>query len=112
MLSLFIETIKNHPDQLTFENVIETIDHYYEYIPTQFSNGGVDNAAGGNEGSWKVFAFAQLNKLNEQQTLACFAEHYRDVLADPHGESHGNIRQFIQNGWRGIKFDRPALKPR
>jgi hypothetical protein len=56
-----------------------------------------------------VFAFAQLNQLDKQQTLHIFGQYYQDVLAKPYAEDHQNIRQFIQNGWDGIQFSQAAL---
>ncbi|ENR5726451.1 HopJ type III effector protein, partial [Acinetobacter baumannii] len=38
-----------------------------------------------------------------------FAEHYASVLATPEGTDHQNIRQFMQNGWDGVKFEGQAL---
>ena len=50
-----------------------------------------------------------LPDLNQADTLALFAEHYAAVLATPDGTDHQNIRQFMQNGWNGIKFEGTAL---
>jgi hypothetical protein len=39
-----------------------------------------------------------------------FGTYYRnDVLANPTGTDHGNIRNFMLSGWSEIKFDSPAL---
>ena len=68
------------------------------------------NEAGENNGSCKLFAFASAHKFSEQQTLNCFAQYYRDdVLNDPKGDSHQNIRNFMKFGWDGIKFYGTAL---
>ena len=70
------------------------------------------NEAGTNEGSCKIFYFAQLNNLNVQQTLACFGRYYsEDVLSNPTGNDHGNIRNFMKTGWQGIEFKSVALLP-
>ena len=53
---------------------------------------------------------AQLNNLEQAQTLLCFAGHYRSVLATPDGDDHGNIRNFIKTGWAGVSFDGVALQ--
>ncbi len=53
-------------------------------------------------GSAKVFSFAQLQGLNQTQTLSLFAEHYASVLATPDATDHQNIGQFMLNGWDGI----------
>jgi hypothetical protein len=102
--------LNSRPESVEFEQVIETIAAHYDYSPTRFSNGDAVNEEGSNEGSCKIFAFAKLNGLNETQTLACFGRFYRDdVLGNPDGSDHGNIRNFIQHGWQGIQFDQQAL---
>ncbi len=55
------------------------------------------------------FSFAKLQGLDQAQTLSLFAEHYASVLATPEGTDHQNIRQFMQNGWDGVKFEGQAL---
>ena len=86
------------------------IENDYQYKATQFSNGDVVNEAGTNEGSCKLFAFAKLNHLGEQQTLALFGQYYRDdVMANPEGTDHANIRNFMVSGWQGIEFSALAL---
>lgn len=83
----------------------------YDYTPTTFTNGDAKNVAGTNEGSCKLFAFAQLNSLTEAQTLHAFGDYYRvDVLKNPEGSDHANIRNFIKTGWQGINFEGTALK--
>ena len=92
-----------------FADVISYIEARYTHTPTAFQNGQQYNAATENQGSAKVFSFAQLNDLDQQQTLNLFAEHYAAVLATPDATDHQNIRQFMQNGWNGIKFEGDAL---
>jgi hypothetical protein len=92
-----------------FSTVIAWINQHYSYTPCAFSNGAANNAAGENEGACRVFAFAQLNKMSEQDTLLCFAEHYTAVLATPNGSDHANIRAFMSTGWTGIRFDGVAM---
>jgi len=109
-----IEKITTEPASIDFTEVINTIEKSYHYTPTRFHNGNgskaVTNAAGSNEGSCKIFAFGKLNKLKEQQTLACFGYYYReDVLGHPEGDDHANIRNFMLYGWKGIKFEGEAL---
>jgi len=109
-----LKLIKTSPTEVEFEQVIKVVDRDYEYTPTQFYNGiGQDeiiNGAGKNEGSCKIFSFADINDLNEAQTLACFGQFYRkEVLLDLAGNSHANIRNFMKFGWEGIHFDNPPL---
>ncbi len=109
-----INLIQNHPTEVEFEQVMAVIDQDYDYTPTTFYNGmgnnRVSNEAGSNEGSCKIFAFADMNDLNEAQTLACFGRFYRqDVLLNLSGSDHANIRNFMKYGWEGIHFDQPPL---
>lgn len=92
-----------------FAKVIEFIDTNYQHQPTAFKNGDAYNEATQNQGSARVFAFAQLNNLSAEDTLSLFAEHYRAVLATPQATDHQNIRQFMANGWDGIVFEGEAL---
>ncbi|MCG7201082.1 HopJ type III effector protein [Marinobacter pelagius] len=93
-----------------FEDTLALIDRYFDYQPTAFHNGPLSNAAGENAGSCRVFALGRHCNLNESETLRLFAQHYDQVLADPAGDSHGNIRQFISTGWSGIRFDGEPLR--
>lgn len=93
----------------TFKEVLEFIERDYSHQPTAFKNGEAHNEATQNQGSAKVFAFAQLNGLNEKDTLYLFAEHYQAVLSNPGGADHQNIRQFMAHGWAGIVFEGQAL---
>jgi hypothetical protein len=95
-----------------FHDTLELIKQGFEYQPTGFHNGPLANQAGENEGSCRVFSLAQYCNLNEADTLRLFAEHYQQVLDDPAGESHDNIRQFMATGWSGIRFDEQPLRKR
>ena len=115
-INKLIEKINTQADLIDFAEVIKTIETCYHYTPARFSNGKgsntIINEAGTNEGSCKIFAFARLNKLNEQQTLACFGKYYReDVLGHPENDDHANIRNFMLHGWQGIEFEGEALRP-
>jgi len=105
-----INLIKTNPESIEFQQVMETIEQNYDYTPTRFTNSDVVSESGTNEGSCKIFAFGQLNQLDEHETLACFGTYYRDdVLQNPKGTDHANIRSFMVHGWEGINFDAPAL---
>lgn len=106
-LPTLLKKLKN--DSLPFKEVIEFIETYYQHHPTAFKNGELHNEATQNQGSAKVFTFAQLNKLNKEDTLYLFAEHYQSVLKNPDGTDHQNIRQFMIHGWPGIAFEGQAL---
>lgn len=112
----FLQQLSTSPDTVEFAQVIDLIAQHYDYTPTAFRNGlgteKVENAAGTNEGSCRIFAFAQLHNLSPAQTLACFGKFYReDVLGHPHGTDHANIRMFMRQGWQGIHFHGVALRP-
>lgn len=98
-----------HSGEAQFSDVIAHIDAHFNHTPTAFKNGLQTNAATENQGSAKVFSFAQINSLSPEDTLALFAEHYASVLNTPEGSDHQNIRQFMLNGWNGIQFDGNAL---
>lgn len=105
MLEKFIKKLTEVPDTIEFSETIAAIDSAYRFEPTAFKNGELRNEAGTNSGSCKLFAFAQLRSLSPQQTLACFGAYYRDdVLQNPAGSDHQNIRNFIKTGWAGIEF--------
>jgi HopJ type III effector protein len=105
-----LEKLKTIPDQIEFSEVIATIDEHYDFTPTAFKNGDTHNEAGQNSGSCKVFSFAKLQGFTQQQTLDCFGAFYRkDVLENPAGDNHQNIRNFIKYGWNGVYFENVAL---
>ena len=106
----FLASIKQEQHLIEFTQVMKVIVDNYQYQPTTFTNGELVNESGTNEGSCKIFYFAQLNNLSPEQTLACFGSYYReDVLANPKGDDHQNIRNFMQTGWQGIDFKSVAL---
>jgi hypothetical protein len=101
-------------ERVSFSDTIAIIERHYHYSPVEFSNGSAPdtliNAAGSNEGSCKLFAFAKIHQLSEQQTLALFGDFYwQDVLEEPEGCGHQNIRNFMAYGWQGIHFNGTAL---
>ncbi|MBV6288366.1 HopJ type III effector protein [Pseudomonas aegrilactucae] len=87
-----------------FVDTLAFIADGYTYQPQAFTNGGVQNAAGQNEGSCKTLGLALLEGLSDQEALLAFGEHYRSVVATPEGSDHGNIRALIQHGLAGVKF--------
>ncbi|PMH44796.1 type III effector [Vibrio sp. 10N.286.49.B3] len=112
-LKQFLSQLKSQPETIGFNDTMAIIDGYYSFMPTAFINGSVNNEANTNNGSCKIFAFGQLHNLSTDETLACFGDFYRvDVLQNAEGQDHGNIRNFIQSGWSGIKFDSAPLAER
>jgi len=108
----FRQRLRAAGSALSFKETLAVVAANFDYSPKQFVNGGVQSAAGANEGSCKVFSMGKLMDLSETEVLACFAEHYRQVLSEPDGTSHGNIRAFMTHGWEGVQFpDGLALTP-
>ncbi|TMM47045.1 HopJ type III effector protein [Colwellia ponticola] len=108
-LTDFISQLSSAPEKVSFEQTMQVISEHYRYVPATFSNGDLVNEAGTNEGSCKIFYFAKLNHLTEQQTLVCYGQYFRDVLNNPTGTDHGNIRNFMVSGWSKLDFNSVAL---
>lgn len=107
---MLFEQLENTPQEIQFKEVIAFIDEHYDFTPTKFINGNTVNEADQNNGSCKVFSFAKLNDLSKEETLSLFGAFYReDVLKNPEGKDHQNIRNFIEFGWDGISFEGKAL---
>ncbi len=108
---MILEQLKNFPETINFNDVIVFIDENYNFKPVRFVNGSIVNEANQNNGSCKIFSFAKMNNLSEKDTLALFGDFYRnDVLQNPEGQDHQNIRNFIKYGWNGIQFTEDALE--
>jgi len=104
-LQQFLSRLRSEPESIEFDDCMAVIEAEYNFTPTAFTNGDVSNAADENNGSCKIFAFAQLQSLSADETLACFGHYYRDdVLQHPDGTDHSNIRSFMQHGWIGVEF--------
>ena len=109
-ISEFIGKLKSDARNISFQETIAVIEANYSFTPTVFSNGNQINKEGENNGSCKIFAFAKLNQLDKIQTLSCFGSYYyQDVLQNPEGIDHQNIRNFMEFGWDGIRFEEKAL---
>ncbi len=110
---MIVQQLKENPETIQFNDVISFIDEHYDFRPTQFKNGNTINEASQNNGSCKVFSFAKLNDLSKEETLSLFGDFYRnDVLKNPEGSDHQNIRNFMEFGWDGISFESEALSIR
>jgi hypothetical protein len=112
-LNTFLHHLHDAPDTIAFNDTMAVIDKLYEFTPTAFKNGDSLNEVGKNNGSCKLFSFARLQNLTQQQTLQCFGDYYRnDVLKHLDATDHQNIRNFIKTGWDGIEFSGNALTPK
>lgn len=107
---MLFEQLEKSAEEIQFKEVIAFIDEHYDFTPTKFTNGNTVNEADQNNGSCKVFSFAKLNDLSKEETLSLFGAFYReDVLQNPEGTDHQNIRNFMNSGWDGISFEGKAL---
>ncbi|HJV86235.1 MAG TPA: HopJ type III effector protein [Noviherbaspirillum sp.] len=110
-LDTFLKQLRENPDSISFDDTMTVINANYDFTPAAFTNGSLRNEAGQNSGSCRLFALAQLNGLSQAETLACFGAYYRDdVLKNPAGTDHQNIRNFMKTGWAGVKFESMPLK--
>lgn len=113
MIEEYLKKVKTRAQELSFKELMDLVEAEFNFTPTAFANGNCENEAGQNSGSCKLFAFAQLYGLSKEETLACFGDYYRkDVLLNPNGEDHQNIRNFMKYGWDGIQFEGNALSPK
>ena len=112
-LAHFLDKVKQDPTSVSFHETITVIDEHYDFTQTTFKNGNHTNNAGENNGSCKIFGFAQMNQLSEKETLGLFGDYYfKDVLENPIGNDHQNIRNFMQFGWERIHFEGNPLSPK
>lgn len=110
LIATFLDKLSAMPQAIEFTDTMAVVEENYQFTETEFVNGEQNNAAGENSGSCRLLSFAQLHNLDKTETLACFGSYYRDdVLKNPHGSDHQNIRQFMSNGWQGVKFSGQAL---
>lgn len=106
----FLKKVKQTPEKLEFSELMDVIDKEYHFKPSAFRNGNLDNTETENMGSCKILSFGQLHGLSADETLACFGIYFReDVLQNPNGDDHQNIRNFMQTGWDGVLFSQNAL---
>lgn len=104
-LAEFLTKLDEQADTIEFTDTMAVIEENYSFTPVAFTNGDILNEADQNNGSCKIFAFGLIKGLTQQKTLACFGSYYRDdVLNNPDGDDHQNIRNFINTSWPGIQF--------
>ena len=101
-------------DQVSFQLTMDVVEEMYAYEDVAFSVGDVVSKPGENTGSAKIFSFAKISMLEKETTLHLFGDYYRkDVLENPDGDDHANIRAFMKGGWDCVKFpDGLALSPK
>ena len=69
-LSTFRQQLRS--GQHLFRQTLAFIAEHYQYSPSSFSNGSVENAAGQNEGSCKTLGLAQLEGFSDEEALLAF----------------------------------------
>jgi hypothetical protein len=109
MLERFFIQLSTEPETISFQQSIGIIDQMYQFKPCAFENGELHNSAGENTGACKILAFGAFHQLSEPQTLFLFGDFYQAVLANPKGDDHPNIRNFMRSGWDGIAFNEQPL---
>ncbi|KAB1159010.1 HopJ type III effector protein [Tenacibaculum aiptasiae] len=109
-LADFTYKLKTTPTAIIFSETMAVIEELYEFRPSAFKNGNIENSATQNLGSCKVFAFAIKQQFTKEEALACFGQYYfKDVLENPNGTDHQNIRNFMQTGFEGLVFEQEVL---
>jgi len=91
--------------EVTFEEFTEMVNEFFETQLLEFKNGDLLNKQGENEGSAMVLSYSALSNFDKETTLKLWGQYYREVLADPKGDSHQNIRNFMKYGWEGVPFE-------
>jgi hypothetical protein len=99
-----VTAVREKPESVEFDAVISGIDAGYDMTEVEFEVNGLKSAPGSNVGSAKLLSFGVLAGLSKEETLALFGQYYRDVCANPSGDDHPNIRNFMQAGWDGVSF--------
>lgn len=102
---VFNANVEMDAENLKFEDVIEIIDQHYESQLLEFKNGDIVNKQGENEGSAKLLSYAALSQMDKETTLKLWGQYYREVLKNPDGNDHQNIRNFMKYGWEGVPFE-------
>lgn len=106
----FKTKLRSAPEKINFSDTITVIEENYNFTNAAFKNGDLENSSTQNLGSCKVFSFALKQKFTKEETLACFAQFYFiDVLENPNGTDHQNIRNFMKTGFEGLVFEKEAL---
>ncbi|WP_075341470.1 HopJ type III effector protein [Tenacibaculum agarivorans] len=105
----FKHQLQNEPATIDFKETIAVIENNYNFTPSAFKNGELENEVSQNQGSCKVFSFAIQQELTKEETLACFGQYYTEVLGDPNGTGHQNIRNFMKTSFEGLQFENETL---
>lgn len=80
------------------ESTIDSIKSMWDFIPQGFIVGNQTNEPGLNEASLLILAYADMYDLPLEKILIMFGEAYDEVVADPDGDNHLNVRSLMANG--------------
>lgn len=102
---MFNNNIDMDSSNLMLEDVLETINSHYETQLLEYRVGNIVNKQGENEATGLILSYAALSNMNQETTLKLWGQYYRDVLKNPTGTDHANIREFMKTGWKGVPFE-------
>ncbi len=77
---------------------LSLIRSIYDIPPTGFVVGNQINMSDENQGSLAILSFARACRLPDEEVLPMFGEAYEEVLGNPDGEDHSNIRALMDLG--------------
>ena len=104
-LKQLVVLVMTDHETITCPMVMDVVEKSYRVRSVPFSVGDVSSAAGENMGSAKILSLGQMLSLSKEVTLWLFGDYYReDVLKNPEGTDHANIRAFMKVGWSGVSF--------
>lgn len=102
---MFNNNVDMDSSNLMLEDVLEMINAHYETQLLEYSVGNIVNKQGENEATGLILSYAALSNMNKETTLKLWGQYYRDVLKNPNGTDHANIREFMKNGWNSVPFE-------
>ena len=106
-----LKQLSASPESIEFVDVMSVVEQNFNFEPVGFTVGEQTNEAGENQGSCKALAFAKLHSLSADLTPYLFGHYYReDVVKNPDGSDHQNIRNFLKYGWQGVRFEGRSLE--
>ncbi len=88
---------------------VTSILSVWNLIPQGFVVGSQANKPEENESTLVILGFSLMHKLPLEKILPMFAEAYEEVLADPDGDSHLNIRALISFGIEAFFPDKEKI---
>jgi hypothetical protein len=66
-ISEFKLKLRNTPISIEFSDTMSVVETNYDFTPTAFKNGNLQNDVGQNSGSCKLFAFAVDQNLTKKE---------------------------------------------